>query len=105
MAQDIRSPLSRLGNPFSQLLDSASKGCVVPEPDPRSPLLDTSAAAAYCGVSPRTFETWRTRGGGPRFTKIGRCVRYRTSDLDSFIEAGSRLKTSDIADVPAVDGE
>ena len=48
--------------------------------------LRTSEAAAYLGVQPATMEQWRWNGRGPRFAKIGRCVRYRRSDLDAFLE-------------------
>lgn len=59
-----------------------------------SKLLDTTAAASYCGVSARSFDTWRCRGVGPVFVKVGRCVRYRVSDLDAYIEARLRSDTS-----------
>ncbi len=51
-------------------------------------LLTTRAASAKIAVSPRTMEGWRLAGDGPRWVVVGqRCVRYRASDLDSWIAA------------------
>ena len=66
----------------------------------RGAMLDTSAAADFLGISPRTLEDWRLRGGGPVFRKLGgRLVRYLSADLFSFIEAGARTNTGGM--VPA----
>ena len=46
-------------------------------------------AAGYIGVKPATLRTWRSRGKGPRFVKIGRGVWYMRRDLDAFIAAQS----------------
>lgn len=57
-------------------------------------LLNTRAAAAVLGVSHRTLEDWRLRGGGPVFRKVGpRLVRYHASDLAQFLEGGARRNT------------
>lgn len=50
-------------------------------------LLDTKTAAGRLGLHPNTLEKFRTYGGGPKFVKIGRTVRYRPLDLDSWTEA------------------
>ena len=57
--------------------------------------LDSSQAADYLGVKRTTLEAWRCRGGGPKFVKLGRLVKYRQSDLDNFIEARVRSNTSE----------
>lgn len=49
-------------------------------------LLDTQQTAALLCVEPDTLSHWRYRGGGPKFVKIGRSVRYRRMDLETFIE-------------------
>ncbi len=55
---------------------------MIPQPNNISPVLKQSEAAAILGVSPRTLEAWRHRGGGPLFIKISaRCIRYRLADL------------------------
>lgn len=52
---------------------------------PATEYLTTQQAAAYLGVSKPRLEIWRCRGGGPRFSKIGRIVRYKRTDLDEFM--------------------
>jgi hypothetical protein len=41
-------------------------------------------AAEFLGISVRTLQAWRVRGGGPRYCKIGRAVRYQRRALLSF---------------------
>ncbi|MGC0141403.1 helix-turn-helix transcriptional regulator [Pseudactinotalea sp. Z1732] len=43
-------------------------------------------AAEYLGVANATLKTWRCRGFGPVYAKIGRSVVYRVSDLDDYLE-------------------
>jgi len=65
-------------------------------PAPTSPLLTTPAAARVLGHSPRSLESWRYRGGGPRFVRVSaRSVRYRLADLEAWIEERLRVSTSD----------
>ena len=59
-------------------------------------VLDTPMAAEYLGLSPATLETMRSRGGGPRFSKLGRRVVYRREELDRWLEERSRRSTSDV---------
>ena len=48
---------------------------------------ENAEAAAYIGVSPTTLTTWRsTHRYCIPFYKVGRCVRYRQSDLDAWLE-------------------
>lgn len=45
-------------------------------------LLDTQQAAKEIGVEPTTLEVWRsTKRHNIRYSKVGRLVRYRRSDL------------------------
>jgi hypothetical protein len=41
-------------------------------------------AAEFLGVSVRTLQAWRVRGGGPRYLKIGRAVRYQRRELVAY---------------------
>lgn len=56
--------------------------------------LTTRQAAAIVGLKPNTLEIWRLRGTGPKYIKFGRAVRYRQSDLETYIEAQTRQSTS-----------
>jgi excisionase family DNA binding protein len=40
--------------------------------------------AARLGVSRFTVRSWRLKGVGPRFLKMGRAVRYRPQDVDEY---------------------
>jgi excisionase family DNA binding protein len=59
-----------------------------------SEFMTTKQAAALIGLKPNTLEIWRLRGGGPRYIKFGRAVRYRQSDLETYIESQTRESTS-----------
>lgn len=61
---------------------------------PKSPMLSTSEAATYCGLSRSTFEKLRVYGGGPRYIKFGRRVVYDVADLDLWISSKRRASTS-----------
>jgi excisionase family DNA binding protein len=60
-----------------------------------SPFLSTTQAAHYVGLSRRTLEKMRTVGGGPKYRKHGRYVRYHIDDLDSWSTSRTRRSTSD----------
>jgi hypothetical protein len=59
------------------------------------PLLDEGQASRYLRLSRRTLQGWRLKGGGPPFVRLGRIIRYRRSDLATFIRERLRLSTSD----------
>lgn len=50
-------------------------------------LLDQNEVAVMLGVSPKTLEYWRWKKVGPKFLKVGRLVRYRVSDVESYIKS------------------
>jgi predicted DNA-binding transcriptional regulator AlpA len=59
-------------------------------------LVDEVVAAQLLGVSRRTLQGWRWRGGGPRFVRIGiRAVRYEPAELRAWVDAQRRTSTSD----------
>jgi excisionase family DNA binding protein len=58
-------------------------------------LLNTKEAADALGLSERTLERWRVTGGGPRYVKVGRAVRYLLADLIEWVEERRRQSTSD----------
>lgn len=60
-----------------------------------SPFLNAAQAALYVGLSPRTLEKMRTHGGGPRFRKHGRYVRYHIVDLDAWSQDRAHRTTRD----------
>ncbi len=58
-------------------------------------LLKTQQAANYLALSVTTLEKYRVYGGGPSFVRLGRAVRYRTADLNAWLESRVRTSTSD----------
>ena len=55
-------------------------------PDVTRTYLTTKVAARHLGLSHRTLEDWRLRGGGPRYRRFGRRVMYAVHDLDAFAD-------------------
>ena len=47
--------------------------------------LSSPEAAKYLGLSEVTIKTWRRRGTGPAWLKLGRRVLYDRHDLDEFM--------------------
>ncbi len=80
-----------------------------PIPEHPDALLVTAEAAFLLGLSHRTLEALRLRGGGPPFVVVTpKAIRYRRCDIDAFIEARRRSSTSDpgpAANSPAALGQ
>ena len=57
-------------------------------------LIDEVALAMRLGVSRSTLQSWRYAGRGPRFIKLGRLIRYRTIDVDAYLQAHTRGKAA-----------
>lgn len=60
------------------------------------PLLNEKQVAAITGLSPRTLQTWRLRGGGPEFLKLGTGVRYRRDEVVAWMKRSAKSSTSDV---------
>lgn len=58
-------------------------------------LLSTREEAKKLGISHRTLEGLRLKGGGPPFVKLGRSVRYDETDVDMWLASRRRRSTSD----------
>ncbi|MCH7793911.1 MAG: helix-turn-helix domain-containing protein [Proteobacteria bacterium] len=67
-----------------------------PLPEHPDALLYTAEAAFLLGLSPRTLESLRLKGGGPAYYSVGRrACRYRRCDLNTWLDARRRKSTSD----------
>ncbi|MGV3518777.1 helix-turn-helix transcriptional regulator [Luteitalea sp.] len=53
-------------------------------PSSRRLTLTDVEVAARLGVSRFTVRSWRLKGLGPRFLKMGRAVRYRSEDVGEY---------------------
>jgi len=61
----------------------------------QSPIMTTKEAGRFLRLSHRTLEDWRISGQGPVFSKWGRLVRYRVSDLKAFAEGPTFRNTGE----------
>jgi predicted DNA-binding transcriptional regulator AlpA len=52
---------------------------------PESAWLDEEAVAERLCISRATLQSWRYSAKGPPFTKIGRLVRYRLTDVEAWL--------------------
>ena len=57
----------------------------------RENLLTEKQAATFFSLKPQTLTSWRHKGTGPEYLKIGGAVRYRRRDLERYAESG-RIK-------------
>lgn len=48
-----------------------------------------SELAERLGLSNRTVQGWRCRGGGPPFVRFGRIVRYPEAALEEWLKASA----------------
>jgi predicted DNA-binding transcriptional regulator AlpA len=63
-------------------------------------LLTQSEVAELLGIAPRAMESWRLRGTGPRYVRVGRLIRYRNTDVSAWLAARERASTSDPGPAP-----
>lgn len=52
-------------------------------------LLRTPDVAKMLGISITKLEHWRSAGEGPTWIKVGRSVRYRPQEIESYLEANT----------------
>tara|TARA_B100001248_G_C27166969_1_gene356180 strand:+ start:336 stop:545 length:210 start_codon:yes stop_codon:yes gene_type:complete len=50
------------------------------------------------GISSHTLRKWRWEGRGPKFTKIGRRVMYRKSDIETYANEHSFRSTTEVSE-------
>jgi hypothetical protein len=62
-----------------------------------SVLLTEGQAAEWLTVRKKTLQAWRVRGGGPKFVKLGCCVRDLGRDLEEFVAQRTLNHTSSMA--------
>ena len=89
-----------MSEPLSTTAIPEAPGAATNEYDPEywNQLVDEQSAAGFLGLTIRTLQGWRYKGGGPQYVRISaRCVRYRRLDLRDYAEARLRTSTSDPA--------
>ena len=58
------------------------------KPQTAAKLLTVLEVAEICGIAPETVRRMTDRGAIPAPVRLGRAVRYRLSDLESWIQSG-----------------
>lgn len=59
-------------------------------------LMTEVETADYLGLTTRTLQAWRVKGGGPPFLRVSpRVIRYRRVEIDAWLEARRARSTSD----------
>ena len=56
--------------------------------------IDEKKAADFLGISSRTLQGYRLKGGGPKFLKLKKAVRYKIQDLIDWVEKNKKENTS-----------
>jgi len=59
-------------------------------------LLNEHEAAQFLGLSVFTLRAWRSKRRGPAFVKLGRSVRYRSDDLEAFLNEAAVEPIGDV---------
>lgn len=54
-------------------------------------LISTKHAAEMLGTTEGTLKSWRSRGLGPKWVKLGAAVRYDVEELLDFIKRNTRV--------------
>lgn len=88
---NTHSPAGASGAEAAAVSEAASR----PNTDPDA-LLTEVQAADFLNLSVRTLQAWRLRGGGSRYIKCGRAVRYRRRDLIAYLDTNTVAHTSDL---------
>lgn len=57
-----------------------------------STLLSTMDAAKLLKCHPTTVKRWRRDKTGPRYVRLGRLIRYRPEDIDTWIDDNQEVR-------------
>ena len=60
----------------------------------RGPLMTTEQVAGYLGVPRSTLYAWKYRGNGPPAIRVGRYLRYRSVDVEHWLDKRTDKGTS-----------
>jgi len=68
-------------------MDTNCESCQCDNIKGQDRLLNQNEVAAILCLSPKTLEYYRWKGGGPKFVKMGKLVRYRESEVQKYIQS------------------
>jgi predicted DNA-binding transcriptional regulator AlpA len=64
-------------------------------------MLTETEAAPLVGLAASTLQKMRVFGTGPKFAKLGRAVRYRECDLQTWLQDRVVSSTSEVVELSA----
>jgi predicted DNA-binding transcriptional regulator AlpA len=62
-------------------------------------MLGPRQAAHQLGVTTRTLDNWRARGRGPAYVTLEGQIRYRSEDVDAWLDA-NRVEAAETLPLP-----
>ena len=83
----VRERLADVADPFEGTWDATGRSGTGECPREEANRLNTREAAAWLGLSPKTLERYRARGGGPEFQRFGARVRYLPAEVEAWASA------------------
>ncbi|MBM0232883.1 helix-turn-helix domain-containing protein [Micromonospora sp. STR1_7] len=60
----------------------------------RRALASTNEVADFLVLPVRTVEDWRRSGRGPKFSRVGKHVRYRWADVEKWLDDQAGAKAA-----------
>ena len=79
--------LSTPAHTLVQLLTMPNEEELVLTADDGLHLMTEQQLADALQMHPQSLADWRHRSSGPRYVKLGRCVRYRIADVEEWLES------------------
>jgi predicted DNA-binding transcriptional regulator AlpA len=73
--------------------NSARLTCLETLPSANDTLIPTECIEAYTGITRQTHARWRHEGVGPKYTRLGGRVFYRSGDVRAWIRGQVRQNT------------
>lgn len=74
-----RGIIARQARRIAELEERVVDGAAGPE------FMTTAQVAKHINISQAKLAQMRARGEGPKFSKIGRAIRYRRADVDAWV--------------------
>ncbi len=78
-------PIDTSSAELANVIATRVADCLRDKPTVLPEYLDQAQAATLTGFTPKALERKRQRGEGPRYTKIGKSIRYAVADLRAWM--------------------
>jgi hypothetical protein len=78
-------PIDTSSTELADIIAARVADCLRDEPLVLPEYLDQTQAATFTSFTPKALERKRQRGEGPRYTKVGKSIRYAVADLRAWM--------------------